>query len=548
MFSDIDNHWASKSICQLEERHLVSGYPDGSFRPEGSVTRAEFAVFMCNIFPQAREIREPILFRDVPDSHWADGAIKKASSLGFLVGYPDRTFKPEQAITRVQAIGAFTRQLGISVPPTLDKNYIIILQKWFDDAADIPNYAKEKMTAATFGYLIVNYPKIEKLKPNRPATRGEIAALICQVLRIWNTVPLQYIAGSQLLAIAPKYDDASDFAEGRARVRIGQKYGFIDASGTLVIPQDYHDSAEQFSQGLCWVSVDNKYGYIDKNGRTVIPLEFQSAASFSEGLGLVQVEGNYCFIDLTGNIELQLDFYGVASFHNGLARVQDGQKYGYIDKTGQLAIPLEYDGAADFAEGMARIKIGEKYGFIDTTGKQAIAPEFDGAESFSEGLALVRKGYNYGFIDRTGTLVLELEDTARSFSQGLAAITIDGKWGYIDKSGQVAIAPQFYGFYPVWDYNNYYESIHPFSQELAMVRMGGHSGFIDRLGNVVIHTQFSDARSFCDGLARVHIDGQWIMEGRGNTGSGSPAEYGYVLRGGKWGYIRHPQLENLTSS
>ena len=539
MFSDLENHWANECIRQLKERNLVSGYPDGNFRPEASVTRAEFAVFMCNVFPRARKIREPLVFKDVPETHWANDAIEKASSQGFLVGYPDRSFKPEQPIPRVQAIAALAGHLEIGVPPTINKNYIIILQRYFDDGADIPNYAKEKITAAMFGYLIVNYPDVRKLKPNKPATRGEIAALICQVLRIWNTVPLEYVARSQGLAIAPKYDEASDFAGERARVKIDDKYGFIDAGGTLVIPNRYEYSAEQFSEGLCWVSIDGKYGFIDKTGTTVIPLDFDSAASFSEGLGLVRVDRNYRFIDKTGKVALQPEFYQVGSFHDGLAWVNEGQKYGYIDKTGELVIPIEYYEVADFSEGMARIRTVEKYGFIDAAGKEVIPPQYDYAESFSEGLAWVRMGFQYGFIDKTGNLVLEVDRPVRSFSEGLAAISIDEKWGYIDKSGQVVIPPQFSGFDTVWNYSNY-KHINPFTRGLAMVRMVGKSGFIDRTGKVVIHPQFSDAGSFSEGLARVHIDGQWIMEGRGNTGSGSPAEYGMVLRGGRWGYIRQP--------
>src|SRR3712207_8544117 len=56
-FSDIQNHWAKECISQMAPRKLVSGYPDGSFRPNATITRAEFAVLMLNAFPNSPEKR-----------------------------------------------------------------------------------------------------------------------------------------------------------------------------------------------------------------------------------------------------------------------------------------------------------------------------------------------------------------------------------------------------------------------------------------------------------------------------------------------------------
>ena len=93
-FSDIQNHWARLFIEALAGRRILNGYPNGTFRPDNSVTRAEFAAIIAAVFtlPQKRQYTP---FVDVPANHWAISAIKKVYETGFLVGYPDEQFSPQ---------------------------------------------------------------------------------------------------------------------------------------------------------------------------------------------------------------------------------------------------------------------------------------------------------------------------------------------------------------------------------------------------------------------------------------------------------------------
>ena len=193
MFSDIENHWAKDSILELGNRQLVSGYPDRTYRPDSLVTRAEFAVLMCNLFADAPMVQSAIPFKDVPEKHWAYQAIQTASEKAFFVGYPDMTFKPDQYIPRVQALIVVAAQLKLP-PPT---NFEEILPIAFDDAMQIPKYAQKLIAAATIGVLVVNYPNVRSLKPNQSATRGEVATLLAQALQLPG-VPSPYIAGVQV--------------------------------------------------------------------------------------------------------------------------------------------------------------------------------------------------------------------------------------------------------------------------------------------------------------------------------------------------------------
>lgn len=241
IFSDIQNHWAQGCIRQLFVRGFISGYPDNTFRPNAPVTRAEFAAFLRRAFANMPLVRNAITFTDVPSNHWAIAAIQTAYQTGFLSGYPDRSFKPNQPISRVQVLVALVSGLKYTVG-TQD---LAIVQKSYDDAGAIPSYALNAIAAATQKRLVVNYPNIKRLNPNQNATRAEIVAFICRALRIPG-VPLQYVPGMEFVVIPPQFIQADSFSNGLARVKIEDKWGYIDKTGKLVIPPQF-DEAASFS-------------------------------------------------------------------------------------------------------------------------------------------------------------------------------------------------------------------------------------------------------------------------------------------------------------
>lgn len=316
MFSDIENHWSKKCIIELSQKNLVRGYPDGSFHPNAPLTRAEFAVLMGNIFRHAQPVQSPIKFQDVPNSYWAYKDIQNASAKGFLAGYPDKTFKPEQLIPRVQAFIALAAQLKLKVPLKVEE----ILPNYFDDAAAIPDYARKMMAAASNGFLVVNYPNSRQLKPNKSATRGEIAASICQVLGIVNVVPQEYLAKGKLFAITPQFDYAEPFSKGFAEVIIGDKHSFIDKKGNLV-SQPVSDTQVSNNSDLKPSVVDDKWGYIDKANKFIIQPQFDEVGEFSEGLAAVRVGAEWV-TEPRGN-----DGSGSPAEY---VRVLTGGKWGYI--------------------------------------------------------------------------------------------------------------------------------------------------------------------------------------------------------------------------
>lgn len=537
-FSDTKNYWANTCIDQLKSQNLVTGYPDGRFQPNSTLTRAEFAVLMLNAFPNAPVKRSAIAFKDVLTSYWAYKAIRDAYQREFFSGYPDGTFQPSQPIPRVQSLAVLANAANLGVPEQPEQ----VLQRYLDDAQQIPSYAKNAIAAATNGRIAVNYPTVRQLKPNQSSTRGEVAAFLCQSLRLARTIPTQYIAGnSKLFAIEPESGGIGFFSNGLAVARVNAKYGYIDKTGKLAIPPQY-EAGGGFSDGLAPVQVGGKWGFIDTQGNLVIKPQFTMVESFSEGLAKVWIDNRVGFIDRTGKLVIPNNFESANSFSDGLAIVQVDRQWSYIDKTGKLLMPPQPHIVWSFSEGLAVIGVNGKYGFIDKTGKIVIEPQFEEVRSFSEGLAAVKvRGANgfarWGYIDKTGQIAIEPKFyKVQRFSEGLAGVKLDNQWGFIDKTGAVVIPSQF--IEPKYFSE---DAVEPFSGGLAMVRIGEKAGFINKTGSFVIPPQFPDATSFVEGLARVNVGGKWVEEVGGYDSTATPI-LSAKFQGGTWGYIRLPEV------
>ncbi|MEH2372750.1 fasciclin domain-containing protein [Nostoc sp.] len=201
--SDVSSdYWARPFIQALADNNVIAGFPDGTFRPNQAVTRAEFAALIQKAFGSQNRVRQLSAggFSDVPTGYWAASAIQSAYETGFLAGYPGNVFLPNQQIPRVQGIVALANGLGLTTSSTGASSD---LSTYYTDASSIPNYAVNSVTAATQSNLVVNYPDIKQLNPQQPLTRAEAAALLYQALAkqgrvqpIASNLPAtQYIVG-----------------------------------------------------------------------------------------------------------------------------------------------------------------------------------------------------------------------------------------------------------------------------------------------------------------------------------------------------------------
>jgi parallel beta-helix repeat protein len=191
-FKDVTaNYWAKVYIEALASQNIIAGFPDGSFKPNDPVTRAQFATIITKaLTPPVK--RPGIKFKDVASNFWAYAAIQSAYQSQFVSGYPDGTFKPQQQIPRVQALVAIANGLGLTA-----NNQNVL--SFYTDAAQIPKYAIAPVAAATVRQLVINYPTVKQLNPNRQATRAEVAAFVYQALV--NAGRAQPIPSSYLVTV-----------------------------------------------------------------------------------------------------------------------------------------------------------------------------------------------------------------------------------------------------------------------------------------------------------------------------------------------------------
>ena len=110
-FSDIQaGDWYANTVGYAVQVGIVSGYPDGSFKPNKPITRAEFASIASRFDALAQG--NDIAFNDLAPSHWGYNAIRSAATKGWISGYPDNTFRPEKAISRAEVTSITNRMLN----------------------------------------------------------------------------------------------------------------------------------------------------------------------------------------------------------------------------------------------------------------------------------------------------------------------------------------------------------------------------------------------------------------------------------------------------
>ncbi|MEM7581522.1 MAG: fasciclin domain-containing protein [Cyanobacteria bacterium P01_A01_bin.80] len=177
-FSDVaSNYWAAPFIQALVERNVITGFPDGTFKPDQSVRRAEFAAMIQKAFNQNAIRQLPAGgFTDVSSSYWGASAIREAYETGFMSGYPGNTFQPNQGISKVESIVSLTSGLRVTSSSSQDLN------TYYNDANTIPSFAVSNISAATESSMVVNYPNVRILNPNGILTRAEAVALLYQAL------------------------------------------------------------------------------------------------------------------------------------------------------------------------------------------------------------------------------------------------------------------------------------------------------------------------------------------------------------------------------
>jgi hypothetical protein len=288
------------------------------------------------------------------------------------------------------------------------------------------------------------------------------------------------------------------------------------------------------------VSDKVRYGYIDATGTVIIPPLFCYAFDFSDDAASASFDSREVDIGPDGVIRTLPANLADERRTGAVRHHHSSWRNCVIDAQGRAITPrsLQDDSITWAGEmGLVGREIGtsfwysEVYGYVDRSGRWIARPVYPEAHLPRDGLARVRAwGINkgrggiwfagpYGYIDTRGKLAIPARLwNAQDFSEGLAAVRIGGRWGYIDKRGEVAIRPQF-------------TRVDPFSEGLARVTVltarrdcrGNREeaeGFIDRTGRFVIQPRVGHLSGFNEGLA--------IIEAPCADAAGSESRRGYM--------------------
>lgn len=220
-FSDISNPDLVNIVNDLVSKEIISGFPDGSYRPGDPLTRAQMAKIISKAknYPLTSAASDNLLFTDVSSNHWAVTYIKASSAAGIIGGYPTvdgagRLFKPENQITRGELARMLYRALNMPdvVPktPTYKDVPLAPAKYWAYDAIETVSYY-----GIMKGYTSGNFC------PKQAASRAEIAVSVYKLLN--NQLP-----APPTVPVEPIEDSTTPSKDGRVVIAVDAGHGGKD--------------------------------------------------------------------------------------------------------------------------------------------------------------------------------------------------------------------------------------------------------------------------------------------------------------------------------
>ncbi len=180
-FSDVSNHWAKDIINDMGSRMIINGIGNGSFNPERNITRAEFAAIICRALGLKGKT-DSGRFKDITATDWYSSHIETAASYGIINGYSDGTFRPNEAITREQAMAMVYRAMKMTgLAPELSDSAISSLVDIFRDGSTVSEYARLGV-AACLETGVINGRGAGMIAPRDCITRVETAVILHRLL------------------------------------------------------------------------------------------------------------------------------------------------------------------------------------------------------------------------------------------------------------------------------------------------------------------------------------------------------------------------------
>lgn len=170
-YTDTEGHWASDVIDELSNKKIINGYSDGTFKPDNSVTRAEFIAIVNRMLGLTTESSKYI--PDISRQDWFYSDIRKAVEAGILKGNEEGYVRPNDTITREEAVVILARAFKVTQAPSTGIK--------FEDRSEVSDWARESVyTFVKYGYINGYYGNL--IKPKENVKRAEVLTIIKRII------------------------------------------------------------------------------------------------------------------------------------------------------------------------------------------------------------------------------------------------------------------------------------------------------------------------------------------------------------------------------
>lgn len=182
-FPDVPkDHWAAEQMDILSDKGVIVGYPDGTFKPDDNVSRAEFASMAIKALGQEHAtVIQPVEFTDITPDFWAYDVIQKALYFDLIGASAGELFRPDDTVTRAEAMTVAVNAL--TTEQISEAKAREVLSK-YPDADSIPASFLIPAGKSEILHMLVIIPSEGKgwLEPERPATRAEVSAILYNMM------------------------------------------------------------------------------------------------------------------------------------------------------------------------------------------------------------------------------------------------------------------------------------------------------------------------------------------------------------------------------
>lgn len=248
-YPDVNSdHWAAKQIENLTEKGVIVGYPDGTFKPDDNVSRAEFASMAIKALGQEHTtVAQPVKFTDIEPGFWAYDSIQKALYFDLISCPPEgQPFRPDDTVTRAESISVAVNAL--TTEQISDMKAKEVLSKKFADTNQVPEWFLIPAGKAEILNMLVTIPSKDKAKieANRPATRAEVSAILYEMMEQAKLNPNAKLAEAMRKKTGDGYVVENAFVQGSV--------GTIPAGAIVPVKLSNYISSQSSQSGDIYVA------------------------------------------------------------------------------------------------------------------------------------------------------------------------------------------------------------------------------------------------------------------------------------------------------